>query len=652
MLEMTPSGIVNVPVMQGKPLAPAEFEALPEEIRQGFATRGEEVQERVVSALREIRVLEKEAMERLRQLDMVIVLFAVGPLIDDLRDDFSDNPEILEYIDQVREDIPRHLHLFWSAAPTDAQPMFAPPTDQAREEQLARYSVNVLIDNSRTDGAPVVLERNPTFYNLNGRVDFRPMMGSMVTDFRQIKPGALHHANGGFLVLHAPDVLSAPLSWDALKRALTSGEIQIENPGEQMTPIPTSRLRPEPIPLDIKVILIGPPMVYQALFNLDDDFQELFKVKADFAPDMDWSEDIIEHYAAFISRQVRECRLKHLDRGAVARVIEHGSELMEDQRKLTTRLLDIANVVTEASFWAGKAGREIVTAEDIDKAIEKREYRSNLIEERVHERINDGTIMIATSGSRIGQVNGMAVLASGDHIFGRPSRITARVALGNGVIQSIERETKLSGPMHTKGVLILAGYLAATYAQELPLAVSASITFEQSYNEVDGDSASSAELYALLSALSGLPIDQGIAVTGSVNQFGEIQAVGGVTHKIEGYFATCRTQGFTGKQGVLIPATNIANLVLNKEVVEAVRNGQFQIWATSTIDEGIEILTGVPAGVRGPDGAFPEGTVHWHVEQQLRQYAERLHEYSRNDSGTAIPPAAVLRDSTINTPGG
>jgi len=407
----------------------------------------------------------------------------------------------------------------------------------------------------------------------------------------------------------------------------------MENLGEQYTTLPTAALRPEPIPLNLKVVLIGPPNIYQALLTLDDEFPELFKVKADFAPDMEWSDEHIQNYAAFISRHVRDEHLRHFDRGAVARVIEYGARLREDQRKLSARLLEIANIVTEASYWAKRSGHDPVMASDVDTAIQKRIYRSNLVEERIREMIDNGTIMIDTTGARVGQVNGLAVLNLGDYEFGQPSRITARVSLGRGNIISVERETELSGAIHSKGVMILSGYLRGAYGEHMPLAVSATVTFEQSYSEVDGDSASSTELYALLSALSGLPLRQGIAVTGSVNQYGDVQAVGGVTHKIEGFFAVCKAQGLTGDQGVMIPKTNVPTLMLDDEVVQAVRDGKFAIWQVSSIDEGIELLTGVPAGTQQEDGSYPEGTVHRLVEDRLRHLAEMAKAFATPQDG-------------------
>ncbi len=633
-IEMTSSGIATVPLSHGKPLSPEEFQHLPAQRQQELERRISALQEHIVATLRQVRQMQKEGAERVRQLDRDVAIFAVGPHLDELREAYAALPEVLAYLDQVQHDLPEHLDDFRGGeSEGEQQLLLSLLPGRQREEPLARYRVNVFVDNDASLGAPVVVERNPTYYNLIGRVDYRATFGALVTDFRQIKPGALQRANGGFLILQALDLLAAPFAWESLKRALIGGEARIENLGDQYSALPTERLRPEPIPLDVKVILLGPPAVYSLLYQLDPDFQELFKVKVDFAPDMDWTDEHQGLYVAFISRRVHEEGLRHFDRQALASVIEEGARLREDQRKLSSRLRDIADVVAEANYWAGKAGHDLVQAADVEQAIARRKYRSNLIEERIGELIGTGTIMIDTTGSREAQVNGVSVIELGGYAFGMPSRITARVSPGRGSVLSIEREIKLSGPIHSKGVLILSGYLAGKFGQQDPLSIAATITFEQSYEEVEGDSASSTELYALLSALSGLPLRQGIAVTGSVNQHGEIQAVGGVTPKIEGFFAVCRAKGLTGEQGIIIPAANVPNLMLDGEVIEAVRAGQFHVWAVRTIDEGIELLTGHPAGQRGPDGQYAEGTVHRLVEERVRRYAERLRAFAA-DHGT------------------
>ena len=475
-------------------------------------------------------------------------------------------------------------------------------------------------------------------YNLFGRVEYESRFGSLVTDFSHVRAGSLHRANGGVLVLEAVDVLRNPFSWEALKRTLRSAEVAVENLTEQLVLVPTPTLRPEPIPLDVKVVLIGPSALYRLLQVADEDVRELFKVKADFAPEMDWDPQHVLDYAAFISRRVREAGLIHFDRGAVARVVEWGARLRAHRGKLSTRLLDISDLVDEASYWASVRGRGRVGADDVDQAVAKKRYRSNLIEEMTRELIRDRVLVVETAQERVGCVNGLSVIELGDHRFGQPSRVSARVSAGPGILQSVEREIHLSGPIHSKGFLILSGYLAEKYAQTWPLALRASITFEQAYDEVEGDSASSTELYALLSALSGIPIRQGIAVTGSINQFGDVQAVGGVNEKIEGFFEVCRAQGLTGDQGVGIPAANRGNLMLASEVVDAVAKGVFHIWAVSTVDEGIQLLTGVPSGQR-VQGKFPEGTIHRAVEDRLRGYAEALRAFAASKEGATDPPS-------------
>ena len=642
-VQVTPAGVVTVPLINGQPLTPEQFQLLPPALQQDIERRGQPLQEAIARTLREVRQLEKDAAEQLRQLNRNVALFAIGTLFDELHERYADLPDVARFLEQIREDIPEHLDDFLVQQPAEVPAPLAQMQLLQQQEHLARYRVNVLVDNSTTRGAPVIFERTPGYYNLVGRIEYRALFGAMVTDFHLIRPGSLHRANGGFLVLHLADLLRDPFAWDALKRALTTRQIVIENLGSQYTPVPTTTLRPQPIPLSVKVVLIGTPMLYSILSAVDETFKELFRVRADFSPDLPWDDDHVRGYAAFISRVVRENSLRHFDRGAVARVIEYGARLVEHQRRLSAQLLEIANLVTEASYWAGRAGHEVVTATDVDEAIRHKIYRSNLIEERIRDLIADDTIMIETSGARVGQINGLSVIDLGDYAFGRPTRITTRVALGRGALVSIEREIALSGPIHSKGFLILSNYLMGMYAQDFPLSISASITFEQAYEEIEGDSASSAELYALLSALADVPINQGIAVTGSVNQHGEIQAIGGVNEKIEGFFAVCKAKGLTGDQGVIIPVANVQNLMLSQEVIDAVAAGQFHIWAVRTVDEGIAILTGMPAGERGPDGSFPEGTVHRRVVDRLREYAERLRDFGRGpvsgDQHTEAPAA-------------
>jgi lon-related putative ATP-dependent protease len=620
-LKTTLMGVASIPLVDGKPITREQFEKLPGEQRSAITEATAEVEERAAGFVRQVRRLEQEAARRVRDLEREVALYACEPLLRELRERFSEEREVLAYLDGVQGDVLSNLSDFRGEQEPQLPFGLGP-----RQRDFARYAVNVLVDNAGAEGAPIVVERNPTYYNLLGRIEYRASFGAMTTDFREIKAGALHRANGGFLVLDGLDVIRHPFAWEALKRALRSSEVRIESLGEEFSTVPLATLRPEPLPLDVKVVLIGPPILYHVLFSFDEDLRELFKVKADFSPELEWTREHERNYAAFVSRWVRENDLRHFDSAAVARLIEHGARLRESQRKLSARLLEISDLVSEASFWAEREGHGLVGAADVDAAIRKREFRSNLLEERIRELIADGTIVIETSGERVGQVNGLSILDLGDYSFGRPSRVSARVSLGRGRVESIEREIDLSGPIHSKGVMILSGYLSATYAQDWPLAMSATLTFEQSYDEVEGDSASSTELYALLSALSGLPLDQGIAVTGSVDQHGSVQAVGGVTRKIEGFFATCVVQGLDGSQGVIVPAANVRALMLHDDVVDAVRDGRFNVWAVKTVDEGIELLTGRRAGRRRADGSYPPGTVHALVVERLERYARRLQE--------------------------
>ena len=490
-----------------------------------------------------------------------------------------------------------------------------------------KYQVNVLVDNSKQEGAPVVVELNPSYSNLFGRVEKEAHFGALYTDLTMIKAGSLHRANGGYLVLRAEDLLRNPFSWDGLKRALLSRQIEIEEPGERFGFMATKSVRPQPIPLDVKVALIGSPLLYYLLYASDDEFSELFKVKADFDTSMARDEENVQDFLAVLSTFCHKEKLKPLDASAVAKLLEHASRLAEDQEKLSTHFGALADVIREAHFWALQDGAPHVGAAHVQKALDEKLYRSNLIQERIQEMIARGTLLIDAAGEAVGQVNGLSVLSLGDYLFGKPSRITASVGPGREGVIDIEREVELGGPIHSKGVLILSGYLAQEYAQDKPLTLAARLVFEQSYEGIEGDSASSAELFTLLSALSGLPVKQGIAVTGSVNQHGELQAIGGVNQKIEGFFDVCQAKGLTGEQGVIIPQSNVQNLMLREDVVEAVKSKRFHVWPVKTIDEGIEILTGVPAGKRGPDGQFPEGTVGYRVDRRLREFAECLKEF-------------------------
>ncbi|HOM80239.1 MAG TPA: AAA family ATPase [Armatimonadota bacterium] len=632
-IQMTPAGMVTIPLVNGQPITPEQYEELPEEQKEEIEERGKELPGQIEQTFRQARNIEREALEKSRELDQSVARQAVSQLFDAVREKYRGNEKIERFLNAAQNDIAEHVDEFRNGRehlPSDSPPALAVAANMAemqREETLNRYRVNVLVNNAHTEGAPVVAEEHPTYYNLVGRIDFRVRFGVMVTDPRMIKAGALHRANGGYLIVDLIDVLSNPLSWDGLKRTLRTNEVRIENLGEQMGIIPTASLRPEPIPVQLKVVLIGPPFLYYLLHALDKDFGRLFKVKVDFDTEMPRNEHHLAQYTALVAALTRKEGMKPFSKGAMARAVEHAARTREHQEKLATSYRVAEDLVSEASFWAGKAGHDVVMAEDVTKALEEREYRSRMLEEKIREWIEEGTLMIDTTGAVVGQVNGLSVSALGDYVFGRPSRITGRTFLGRGGVVNIEREVKMGGRIHNKGVLILAGYLGGRYAREVPLALSATLTFEQLYEDVEGDSASAAELYALLSSLADVPIRQGIAVTGSVNQRGEIQPIGGATHKIEGFFHVCKVRGLTGEQGVIIPEQNVRNLMLKDEVIEAVKEGKFHIWAVRHIDEGIEILTGMPAGRQYPDGSFEEGSINDRVLWRLRHFAETLKEF-------------------------
>jgi predicted ATP-dependent protease len=493
-----------------------------------------------------------------------------------------------------------------------------PPTDP-----FLPYRVNVFVDNSDTQGPPIIVETNPTYHNLFGVIEKKPIVGGYVTDFTLVKAGSISKANGGYLVLYDRDVLSNGGVWEALQRVIKNRELRIEEPGTFFGWVPPQGLRPEPIPTDTKIIMIGDPYLYRTLATLDPDFRETFKVKADFNFEIDRSQENIVAFACFISDYCNREGLRHLDTSGVARVIEHCARLVEDQEKLSTRFSDMVDLLIESDFWAAKENAELVSEKHVERAIVEKTFRLNLVEKRLQELIAEGTVLVGVEGSVVGQVNGLAVYQMGDFSFGKPSRITARTFMGRGGIINIERESKLSGKTHDKGVLILGGFLGGKYAQQHPLSLSSSVCFEQSYDGVDGDSASSTELYAILSSLAEIPIRQGIAVTGSVNQKGEIQAIGGINYKIEGFFDVCRLKGLTGEQGVMIPRANLRNLMLRSDVVSAVKEGHFHIYAVDTIDEGLEVLTGVSAGQRQGDGHYPQETVNDRVQRKLLHYAEQ-----------------------------
>lgn len=652
-LSVSPVGATLMPTMQERPITADQLARMSDEERQQIRERTERLSEVIRDGFAHVERLEREAHARMADHDRQVAEDVVGPEVQEYITKYRDRPRVVEYLERVRRDVVEHADAIRQSLSQQAAEDTQPPPVRALLAEIEgdgasglfdRYRVNVLIEHRDRHAAPVVTESHPTYYNLLGRVEYRARLGSMVTDFRLIKPGALHRANGGFLVLNALDVLSNPWAWEVLKRSLKTREIRIENLGEQFTAIPAATIRPDPIPLDIKVVLIGPPPLYYLLYFLDEDFGRLFRIRADFDTEMQRTDEHLARYWAFVSHTVHDCGLRHFDRSAVARVAEFGARVAEHQHRLTARVRQVADVVCEASHWAEQDGSRYVMAQHVDRAIGQRRYRSNLVEEKLQQLVDEGAILLDVTGSRVGQVNALSVLVVGEYAFGRPVRLTAQTGLGGEGLVNLERETKLSGRIHNKAFLTLTSFLLGRYAQDQPLALSARITFEQTYDEVEGDSASSAELYALLSSLSGLPIRQDIAVTGSVNQLGEVQAVGGVTFKVEGFFDLCRRRGLTGEQGVIVPASAVKYLMLRDEVVEAVRQGRFHVWAVSSIDEGIEILTGVAAGRRLPNGRWEEGSVNARIERRLHQYAERLKAFTHMPERAEIherPPADV-----------
>jgi len=626
-LVKTASGFVIVPILRGKPLKPEGFEALDEESKRQVNLKSEEVQKDLAATLRRIRELEREAKNCLDAFDREVATSAVDHLIEDVKERYGDHREVQVHFEAMREDVIANVDLFRRGQEGAPGPAELVAMMQPGRDPFDRYRVNVLIEQVRDGGAPVVVESHPTCQNLLGRIEHQVHMGALYTNFMMARAGALHQANGGFLVLEALELLKQFLAWDTLKRTLKNRRIKIEEPGEQFRLFSTVTLEPEPIPLDVKVVLIGSPWLYYLLHAYEPEFRELFKVQVEFSEYVARTPENILAFARLLATCCREEGLRPFERSAVAKLVEHSSRLVEDQERLATTFSDLLDVAREASFWAGQNEHNRVTAGDVQRAIEAKIRRSNRLEERLQELITEGTLLVDTAGAVVGQVNGIAVIPLGEYHFGKPSRITARTFLGRGGIIDIAREARMGGKIHSKGVLILSGYLGGRYVQQVPLTLSASIAFEQLYEEVEGDSASSAELYAILSSLSGLPISQGLAVTGSVNQQGEVQAIGAVNAKIEGFFDVCRARGLTGEQGVLIPASNVRHLMLREDVVEAVAARQFHVFPIHTIDEGTALLTGLEAGERGPDGTFPEGSLNGLVQERLREMAEQARAY-------------------------
>ena len=632
-LQFSQVGMVIIPAnKEGEPMTQEDLRHLSEEERQVLRDKSDELHERMKETIKKIRTVENEFKEKHTKLDNEIALFVVGQLMDSYEEKYHDDQQVLDHLKEVQEDVLENIDDFKKkpeAQQMPGQPV-APFAGPPKEMNLRKYDVNVLIDNSETKGAPVVIESNPAYPNLFGSIERQAWFGALFTDHTMIKPGSLHKANGGYLVMKALDLLKWFISYEALKRALRDKEIRIEDLGELYGIFSTRTIRPEPIPIDVKIVLTGDPYIYQLLYSLDDRFQKLFKVKAHMSDQMDRKTEKVLECSKMIARYCNEHKIRHLDRTGVARVLEYSVELTEDRDKLSLEFGSIADLLREADYFAGLEGSELVMRKHVEEAVKKRIYRSNLIEERVMEIMEKDIIWVETSGEKVGQVNGLAVLMAGDHVFGKPNRITATVSVGREGMVSIDRESKMSGATHTKGLMILSSLFRERFAHNKPIAFSASVCFEQSYGMIDGDSASSTEYYVLVSAISGTPLKQGIAVTGSVSQKGEVQPIGGVNYKIKGFFDICKAKGLNGEQGVMIPHKNVNNLMLDQEVVDAVAEGKFHIWPVSTVEEGLKILTGGDAGAVEADGTYPEGTIYRKVDDRLKEISEIVRKFGKD----------------------
>jgi lon-related putative ATP-dependent protease len=639
----TPQGFVFTPIRDGEVVPPEEVESMPDEKREKVQNKIQGYQEELQEILRKVPEHQREARRRIEELNEEMATLVVDDLIDEVRETYADLDDVQDFLDSVRSDLLENVDFFVQAAQQGQNPQQQGPQQMMQQQgqqgggQQApapdgafwrRYRVNLIVDNKDTEGAPVVHEDNPNYQNLVGQVEQIAQMGALVTDFNLIRKGALHEANGGYLILEARQLLTQPYAWEGLKRALRNEEIQIESPGQALGLIRTLTLEPEAVPLDVKIVVVGERLVYYLLDALDPDMDRLFKVMADFDDQIDRDEEHEAAYADLIANTVDTKDLQPFDRSAVARVLEHSLRMVSDTEKLSAEVDEIRDLVVEADHWAQEDGADTVTDDHVQRAIDAQIHRADRLRDRVQESIEREKVYIDTEGETVGQINGLSYLQAPGFSFGKPNRITARVRLGKGEIVDIEREAALGGPIHSKGVLILSGFLEGRFAQQYPLSLSARLVFEQSYGGIDGDSASSAELYALLSALAEVPLKQNLAVTGSVNQRGVVQPIGGVNEKIEGFFDVCEERGLSGEQGVLIPSTNTDNLMLRPDVVAAVDAGDFHIYPVETVDQGIERLTGVEAGTRDEQGTFPDDTINGRVEARLREFADRRRQFA------------------------
>lgn len=622
LLQNTSQGLVPVPIDEDNdPISREDFQDMDEDKKEEIRNESQKIQNEISQVMREIRSIKEKAQDELSALEKKIGLSIVQPIICHLKNKYDDCEEIVEYLEEVQDDIVDNIDRFRDDNDKEPQNPFMAMQQDDDGSFFVRYQINIFVNNNKTEGAPVIYEKNPTYYNLFGKIEGKSQFGTITTNFTMIKSGSLHRANGGFLVVHAKDLLTSPFCWETLKRALINQEITVENIGEQYRSVPIITLKPEAVELDLKIIMIGSPHIYYLLYNYDEEFSELFKIKADFDTEMTRNKENISKFSDFISSVINRVQLKEFSAEAVAAMINFSSRLTGDREKLSTKFNEIIEILFEADVWADSYGEEVVSASSVKKAIDEKEMRSNLLEEKIQEQIDRDHLLLDVSGKEVGQINGLSVYQAGNYSFGRPARITARSYLGKEGVINIEREAKMSGRIHSKGVMILTGYLGGKYAQDAPLSLTASIAFEQSYGGVDGDSATCAEVVALLSSLSEIPIRQDIAITGSMNQKGVVQPIGGVNEKIEGFFKVCKAKGLTGEQGVIIPNRNLDNLMLDQEVIDAVDQGKFNLYSIEIIDQALEIMLATKAE-----------EIHNAVKEKLAEYAEfDLEDYADTD---------------------
>ena len=616
------NGIYMMPVIDGKVVPEEEFEQLDEAIKQEYESKSLIVQEQIMDAISTIKQIERQSDKKVSEWQSNVALLTVNAHINYIKAKYKRNKKINQFLNDVKQDVLSNVAYFLEEdkQQNNGQPHQNPL--QKKQDPCLNYRVNLFIDNSNKEGCPVIMDSNYSFQNLFGKLEYENYYGSLKTDYTMLKPGLMHKANGGYIIFQAKDLLANGMCYEELKRVLRIKQLTIDNVNEQRSSMAMISLKPEPIPLDLKVILIGNSNLYHTLLSMDSDFRKLFKIKVEFEETAPINEENVNKLARFVHTFCEQEELPPLDKTAMARLVEYASRLAGDKEKISNRFTELAEIIGEAGTWAKLSKSKVVTEEFINKALEERIERIKKYDSKYIEMIKDNTLLINTKGSLVGELNGLTIMTIGDYSFGKPTKITVNTYTGKGGFVNIEREVELSGPTHTKGVYILSGYLGEMFAQDIPLCLTASICFEQLYNGVDGDSASSTELYGLLSSLSGIPIKQSIAVTGSVNQKGQIQPIGGVNEKIEGFFQICQMRGLDGSHGVMIPVQNINNLQLSDEVVDAVKNKKFHIYAVSTIEEGIEVLTGVPAGKKDREGKFPAGTVNYLVYEKLKKYAK------------------------------